>query len=244
MYTVNQGPSRLVAKTRTGLSQNYDKIESIRKIKVNNGQTTKVNATATSQITSSDNANSRDTDINMAKPVFQQYRRSNSNRSNGSYKNGIRIACFKDEEPQPAVSPQYEELIRYIHDSWMVLSADSEDTTGHQSNASSTERNSSVSSSDSARSHRNGFKSTKKAIFYHNDPPSPALQDFGAFDLESWWGRRLFNNITKSLWIYVTHPVKSLKFIQMNSTQANNFNRDDNRPPEGRAASIIQWILL
>lgn len=198
MYTVNQGPSRLVAKTRTGLSQNYDKIESIRKIKVNNGHTTKVNAITTSQITSSDNAN-RDTDINMAKPVFQQYRRSNSNRSNGSSKNGIRIACFKDEEPQPAMSPQYEELIRYIHDSWMVLSADSADTTEQQSNASSIERTSSASSSDSARTNRNGFKSNKKVIVYHNDPPSAALQDFGAFDLESWWGRRLFNNITKSL---------------------------------------------
>lgn len=31
------------------------------------------------------------------------------------------------------------------------------------------------------------------------EPPSPALQDFKPFDLESWWGRRLFQNITKSL---------------------------------------------
>lgn len=31
------------------------------------------------------------------------------------------------------------------------------------------------------------------------EPPSPALQDFKPFDLESWWGRRLFHNITKSL---------------------------------------------
>lgn len=31
------------------------------------------------------------------------------------------------------------------------------------------------------------------------EPPSPALNDFKPFDLESWWGRRLFHNITKSL---------------------------------------------
>lgn len=34
---------------------------------------------------------------------------------------------------------------------------------------------------------------------YYVGTPSPVLNDFKPFDLESWWGRRLFNNITKSL---------------------------------------------
>lgn len=155
--------------------------------------------------------NNRDMDINVAKPVFQQYRRSNSNRSNSSYKNGIRISCFKDEEPEPIVSPQYEELIRYIRNSWNVLSAECEAANEHQTTPPSAASSSSATSSstkalsngntnDSNYGQSNGpFKRTKKVIVYHNDPPSPALQDFGAFDLESWWGRRLFNNITKSL---------------------------------------------
>ncbi|XP_055312689.1 uncharacterized protein LOC129574563 [Sitodiplosis mosellana] len=223
MYTVNQGPSKLVAKTRTGLSQNYDKIETIRKIKVNNAQQSSGKSgggsggsSSTGQLSNSDNG----MDINCAKPVFQQYRRSNSNRSNSSYKNGtVRIACFKDEEPQPVPSPQYEELIRYIRDSWNVLSVPEQDdatetqtttaptkgsaspsSSSSLSSSSSTHRTSSASSSESIRRNgrKNGFNANKKVI-YHNDPPSPALDDFGPFDLESWWGRRLFNNITKSL---------------------------------------------
>lgn len=220
MYTVNHGPSKLVAKTRTGLSQNYDKIETIRKIKVNNAQSTKSSAGKSSQHSNSDNG----LDINCAKPVFQhQYRRSNSNRSNNSYKNGT-VRIFKDEEPQPVLSPQYEELIRYIRDSWDVLSATEQEkaiesppptaaataaatttksssTSSSVSSTSSTDRTSSASSSESICSGggKHGFNANKKVIVYHNDPPSPALDDFGPFDLESWWGRRLFNNITKSL---------------------------------------------
>lgn len=233
MYTVNQGPSKLVAKTRTGLSQNYEKIETIRKIKVNNAQQLngKLNGGSggggggiTGQSSNSDNS----MDINCAKPVFQQYRRSHSNRSNSSYKNGsVRIACFKDEEPQPVPTPQYEELIRYIRDSWNVLSVPEQDdaievqtttetatkgsapspsssllsSSSSSSSSSSTNRANSISSSESIRKtgRKNGFNCNKKVIVYHNDPPSPALDDFGPFDLESWWGRRLFNNITKSL---------------------------------------------
>lgn len=235
MYTVNQGPSKLVAKTRTGLSQNYEKIETIRKIKVNNAQQLNGKSSGgggggggggnTGQPSNSDNS----MDINCAKPVFQQYRRSHSNRSNSSYKNGsVRIACFKDEEPQPVPTPQYEELIRYIRDSWNVLSVPEQDdaiepqtatetatkgsapspstsisSTSSSSSSSSTSSNraNSVSSNESVRKtgRKNGFNATKKVIVYHNDPPSPALDDFGPFDLESWWGRRLFNNITKSL---------------------------------------------
>lgn len=233
MYTVNQGPSKLVAKTRTGLSQNYEKIESIRKnnSKVNgaqsanksniglhnNGSNCSGNQLAGSVGGDSAKINNNEMDINVAKPVFQQYRRTNSNRSNSSYKNGLRIACFKDEEPEPIVSPQYEELIRYIRDSWNVLSAECEhqsatatdgaatpsssmSVSSSASSTSSMPTASSSNSNDSNHTHTNGsFKRTKKVIVYHNDPPSPALQDFGPFDLESWWGRRLFNNITKSL---------------------------------------------
>lgn len=199
MYTVNQGPSKIVAKTRTGLSQNYEKIESIRKIKVNNGYTvTKAqNGNNASQSSANNNDNSnKDIDINMAKPVFQQYRRTNSNRSNNSFKSNMQLSYFKDDEPQPILSPQYEELIRYIRDSWNVMSAECEEANNPKSKSTT---NLAASSADTEPNNRNCFKRNKKVIVYHNDPPSPALQDFGPFDLESWWGRRLFNNITKSL---------------------------------------------
>ncbi|XP_031634827.1 uncharacterized protein DDB_G0283357 [Contarinia nasturtii] len=201
MYTVNQGPSKLVAKTRTGLSQNYDKIETIRKIKVNNAQLTKAYPNNNAH-QDKNNISDNSMDINVARPVFQQYRRSNSNRNNSLYKSdGIRIAYFKDDEPQPDVSPQYEELIQYIRDSWNVLSAKYEDINEQNASSSTTVRTRSISSTNSVNSNQNINNSNKKVIAYHDLElaPSPALEDFGPFDLESWWGRRLFNNITNSL---------------------------------------------
>lgn len=202
MYTVNQGPSKIVAKTRTGLSQNYEKIESIRKIKSNNGQSgTKANNgqnASQSSANGSDNGN-KEMDINVAKPVFQQYRRTNSNRNNNSFKSSMQMSCFKDDEPQPVLSPQYEELIRFLRDSWNNMSAECEEANEQHQSTTNSAASSTTEPGQSININRNGFKRTKKVIVYHNDPPSPALDDFGPFDLESWWGRRLFNNITKSL---------------------------------------------
>lgn len=188
MYTVNQGPSRLVAKTRSGLSQNFEKIESFRNIASSTTKSNRRNANETSN-KNINNDDAKEMDISLAKPVFQQYRSTNSNR-NGSYKSA-RIV-FDDTDVQPIPSPQYEELIRYIRDSWNLLSDESENSTENQAHASS-------GRSTNGGTNHSHINRKKKAIVYHNDPPSAELHDFGAFDLESWWGRRLFNNITKSL---------------------------------------------
>lgn len=199
MYTVNQGPSKLVAKTRTGLSQNYESIRKNNKVNGAQGASGKSGISTSSRMPGVTELNNRDMDINLAKPVFQH--RTNSNRSNSSFKNGI--TCFRDEEP-PAVSPQYEELIRYIRDSWNVLSAECEAANEHQTTAAGAAAAASMpvtsNSHDLNHGQPNGpFKRAKKVVVYHNEPPSPALDSFGPFDLESWWGRRLFNSITKSL---------------------------------------------
>lgn len=35
--------------------------------------------------------------------------------------------------------------------------------------------------------------------FYYEDAPAPSLRDFKPFDLEAWWGRRLYNSVTSSI---------------------------------------------
>lgn len=37
------------------------------------------------------------------------------------------------------------------------------------------------------------------SFYYQDDGPGPILTDFKPFDLETWWGKRLFQNITNSL---------------------------------------------
>lgn len=171
MYTVNKGPSKLVAKTRGGLSQNFEKIETIREISRK----------------CSENVDNQE--MMGPRPVFQQTRKTYHNHHNHHHHQ-------KDHTIDETPSPQHEELVKYIRDSWnMVVSANPYD-------------NGDASNNDGAMV--NGNKTTnqqstaqeyvvRRGTIYHDDPPSPILKDFGAFDLESWWGRRLFNNITKSL---------------------------------------------
>lgn len=215
MYTVNQGPSKLVAKTRTGLSQNYDKIESIRKMKNASGAHIAKGQNSNNRL-NNDNSDVNAMDISVAKPVFQHYRRSNSNRNHNNTYKTVRISGFNDDDTQPIPSPQYEELIRYIRDSWNVLSTECENVnerTNTLNDNNSTIKQSSTGDlhvSDSVNRTTTTTTATttattmttsnrRKVVMYHNEAPSPALVDFGPFDLESFWGRRLFNNITKSL---------------------------------------------
>lgn len=141
MYTVNKGPSKLVAKTRGGLSQNFEKIETIREI-------------------SRKCSENCDNEINVPRPVFQQPRKAYQHHT-------------KEQKLDIETSPQHQELVDYIRDSWNIVSATNPPTT-----------NTYEQSDDAINS------VPVKRIVYHDAPPSPILKDFGAFDLESWWGRR------------------------------------------------------
>ncbi|KAL0108762.1 hypothetical protein PUN28_014119 [Cardiocondyla obscurior] len=126
MYTVSKGPSKIVAKTRRGISQNLERLETLRDL-------------------------TRKTDIeddheiicHVPKPVF--------------HVNGKSKFISQRHQMQEVITPQHEELIKFI------------------------------------------YECSKDSIVYYNDGESNNLHDFKPFDLESWWGKRLFNNITKSL---------------------------------------------
>ncbi|XP_026762483.1 MAPK regulated corepressor interacting protein 2 [Galleria mellonella] len=148
MYAVSKGPNKIFAKTRRGLSQNLERLDSR---KDNNRKSSE-----------SDNGEI----INMPKPVFH---------SNGKKTVHQRIQHH-------VITPQHEEIIRYISETWTQTAyGDSEPTTPTS--------NGSGSSSPSPPSN----------LYYHDDTPSPVLRDFQPFDLETWWGKRLFQNITNSL---------------------------------------------
>ncbi|XP_077285876.1 MAPK regulated corepressor interacting protein 2 [Arctopsyche grandis] len=83
---------------------------------------------------------------------------------------------------QDSITPQHEEIIRYIYDTWnQVAECDSEPT------------------SPSDEDHVYTVSVAPSNLYYKDSEPSPVLRDFKPFDLESWWGKRLFHNITKSL---------------------------------------------
>ncbi|XP_034240810.1 MAPK regulated corepressor interacting protein 2 [Thrips palmi] len=144
MYTVSKGPSKIVAKTRRGISQNLERLDTLRDARK-----------------STDSKEDQDYVINTPKPVFHMNgKKSNHNRYH-----------------QEVISPQHEEIIKFIYDSWTTVCKECE-----------------VEPQEDGQSPQ-----PPSPVYYNDCEPSELLQDFKPFDLESWWGKRLFNNITKSI---------------------------------------------
>lgn len=78
-------------------------------------------------------------------------------------------------QPHDVISPQHEELIRFFNESWGRVCKELE--MGRQ----------------------NGHDPRGSGIaYYQENSEHPALQDFKPFDLEAWWGKRLYQNLTQS----------------------------------------------
>ncbi|XP_055598349.1 MAPK regulated corepressor interacting protein 2-like [Uranotaenia lowii] len=168
MYTVSKGPSKLVAKTRRGIPQNYEKFELMRELGKKNGDCDITNG-----------------ELSVPRPVFQTAKKSSAQH----------LRAQQQNSESSNLSPQHEELIKYINDSWnMAVAPNPYDVPGSPDCESS-----SMSSACSTSSMSSDSSSSSTTTLYYNDPPSPVLVDFKPFDLESWWGRRIFNNITKNL---------------------------------------------
>ncbi|XP_043795853.1 MAPK regulated corepressor interacting protein 2 isoform X1 [Apis laboriosa] len=156
MYTVSKGPSKIVAKTRRGISQNLERLETLRDL------TRKADPDDDHEITR-----------HVPKPVFHM--------------NGKSKFSSQRHQMQEVITPQHEELIKFVYESWNQVNT--------------RQRSESSDGSDCSE------PSSPNTIVYYNDgEPNDTLQaynnyvlDFKPFDLESWWGKRLFNNITKSL---------------------------------------------
>lgn len=148
MYTVSKGPSKIVAKTRRGINQNLERLETLRDL------TRKADIEDDHEITR-----------HIPKPVFHM--------------NGKSKFISQRHQMQEVITPQHEELIKFIYESWNQVNM--------------RQRSECCDGIECAE-----LCSPKDSIVYYNDG-EPNLQDFKPFDLESWWGKRLFNNITKSL---------------------------------------------
>ncbi|KAL6430542.1 hypothetical protein ACFW04_007851 [Cataglyphis niger] len=131
MYTVSKGPSKIVAKTRRGISQKLERLETLRDM------TRKADPEDDHEITR-----------NVPKPVFHM--------------NGKSKLISQRHQMQEDISPQHKELVLYIRQSWNQVS-------------------------------------TLQRCECCNGTECTEFCNFKPFDLESWWGKRLFNNITKSL---------------------------------------------
>ncbi|XP_063215893.1 MAPK regulated corepressor interacting protein 2-like isoform X3 [Bacillus rossius redtenbacheri] len=89
--------------------------------------------------------------------------------------NGKRSSSVRSQ--QEAITPQHAALINFVYESWEQVCREYEQEPLQQ-----------------------GASQARPTVVYYNDGEcNSLLQDFKPFDLESWWGKRLFNNITKSI---------------------------------------------
>ncbi|XP_071447370.1 MAPK regulated corepressor interacting protein 2-like [Hetaerina americana] len=86
--------------------------------------------------------------------------------------NGKRLSSQRMQ--QENVSPQHEELIKYIYESWNKVSREA----------------------DIGQNGSNSSKGMPSVSYYEPREPNPQLKDFKAFDLEAWWGQRVVQSIT------------------------------------------------
>ncbi|XP_013772911.1 MAPK regulated corepressor interacting protein 2-like isoform X1 [Limulus polyphemus] len=143
MYTLSKGPSKILAKTRRGLTQKVDSLESPRDFA--SKRPGELNGTA---------------DMSSPKPVFQQV---NGRRS------------YNQKSSQDTITPQHEEIMRYIHDSWKLVSREYE-----------------------AAKQPGAEGKVNSVVYYQDNCSTSQLPKFEPFDLELFWGQRVIQSITQS----------------------------------------------
>jgi len=92
--------------------------------------------------------------------------------------------------PAEIITPQHEEMIRYIDSTWKCVKKEYE----------MTETTAKVPTSTTDLNATTQFAAAAKVpkICYYNNKSSTSLPNFEPFDLETFWGQRLFANITQS----------------------------------------------
>lgn len=156
MYTISKGPSQIVAKTRRGLAQKLESLETIRDM-------TRKNSDSDSSDSNSSSSPPR--------PVFHSLS-TPSKRSNHSSIHRHHHQFHQQQQQPESLTRGQEELIRYIYERWQRVNR---------------ELNTMPNSEGTT------------VTYYQDANPNPALQDFEPFDLEGWWGRRLYHTLTQSI---------------------------------------------
>ncbi|CAL4079356.1 unnamed protein product [Meganyctiphanes norvegica] len=115
------------------------------------------------------------TTMSSPRPTFQQLDSGRGKGGGGGRSQNGRAGA----QHQPEIPPQHEELIRYFSDSWNRVCKDMEmnrQNGGHDS--------------------RGG--GGNQIIYYSDEGAHQALENFVPFDLEAWWGKRIYQKMTQS----------------------------------------------
>lgn len=74
---------------------------------------------------------------------------------------------------QEILTPEHEEIVKFVSENWSKVTCKSKQSVSIENGCST--------------------------MYYQINEANNQLKDFVPFDLDSWWGKRLFNTITKSV---------------------------------------------
>ncbi|CAG2107210.1 unnamed protein product [Medioppia subpectinata] len=92
---------------------------------------------------------------------------------------------YHQRSQSEGISAQHQEMVQYIHESWKCVKRDLDTSLRH-------------GMSGDHKSSQNIKEIKVPQISYHKLDKTSHLPKFEPFDLESFWGQRLFQNITQS----------------------------------------------
>ena len=98
-------------------------------------------------------------------------------------KNRLRSASVEDTAE---LSPEYKQIVDFVTHGWSSVKLEMEQGNNKQRSAKAT--------IDS------WLFAEDTSVKYYQEKSNPQLADFSPFDLDAWWGRRLYQNLTTGLW--------------------------------------------
>ncbi|XP_068236120.1 MAPK regulated corepressor interacting protein 2-like [Palaemon carinicauda] len=172
MYTVSRGtPNRIINRTRRDINQKLESFDQIREL------TRK----------SSNHLDSDEGGEHLKQPQEHHHQHHHHHHHHQEAtmtsprpifhpvnNKGCRSTNGKGPSPE-SISPQHEELIRFFNESWgrVVKEVEMSRQGGHDSRGSG-------------------------IAYYQEKHVHPALQDFKPFDLDAYWGKRIYQKLTQS----------------------------------------------
>ncbi|XP_066960937.1 MAPK regulated corepressor interacting protein 2-like [Macrobrachium rosenbergii] len=169
MYNVSRGtPSRIINRTRRDINHLNQKLETFDQIR----ELTR----KSSNSVDSEEGDHHHHHHQQAQDHHHQEATMTSPRPVFQTVNNKGCRSTNGKGPSPeTISPQHEELIKFFNESWgrVVKEVEMSRQSGHDS--------------------RGGG-----IAYYQEKHVHPALQDFKPFDLDAWWGKRLYQKLTQS----------------------------------------------
>ena len=84
---------------------------------------------------------------------------------------------------QENLSPEYLEIVNYINKGWRCVKVELEEGERRVWRLLMT----------------SVYLSDNSSVKYYQEKSNPALANFSPFDLDAWWGKRLYQNLTNGL---------------------------------------------